>query len=325
MNPLLKILQDDGQLDEETCIRIASAERQKPLSVFWHIRTILYLGISVLAGGLGILIYKHIDTIGHAAIVALIGLLCASCFFYCIKNIQPFTKAKAEPPGTAYDYVLLLGCLLFITFLGYLQWQYLVFGFRYGLATFVPACVLLLVAYRFDHLGILTLGITLFASWLGLTITPLQILSGNNFSSDRIIFTGAALALIFSATAYMQYKNDFKKHFVFTYMNFAVHLAGISCLSGLFFLSSVIWLPLFLLAIFGMQYYARLERSFYFLLMAVLYGSIGVIYLITRSIFIILPDAAAVYLVFMLYIGACAGIISFLRKIRKSFQKNDPV
>jgi len=45
------------------------------------------------------------------------------------------------------------------SFIGYLQYQYSAFGTHYGMATLIPMLALFLIAYYFDHLGILSLAI----------------------------------------------------------------------------------------------------------------------------------------------------------------------
>jgi len=319
----LHILEQEGLLDDAACSRIREDEASRLFSVHWHVKTLLYLGVTLVSAGFGLLIYKNIDTIGHLAIVIVIGLLSGGCFFYCIKNSYPFSRLKAASPGIGYDYILLLGCLLFITFLGYLQWQYLIFGFRYGLATFIPACLLLVTAYRFDHLGVLTLGLTLFASWLGLSITPLELLRYNDFSSERIIYTGAMLALIFTAVAWLQHRENFKMNFVFTYIHFAAHLAGISCLAGIFQLNtSIIWIPLLGMAMYALHRYSKHEKSFYLLLVSLFYGYFGAGYLFVK-LMSVMPEVIAVYASFALFIGSSMWLIVYLKRTWKSFHRHD--
>ncbi len=319
MNPVTEKLKADGALDPATAERIAQHESTQPLSLYWHVRTLLYLGVTLLAGGLGVLIYKNIDTIGHAAIVTLIGILCAGCFYYCIRSLPPFSREKTESPGSAYDYILLLGCLLFLIFLGYLQWQYSVFGSRYGLATFIPAMVLLFVAYRFDHLGVLAMGLTLLASWVGISVTPVALLTNNDFSSGRLIVTAFVLALAYGLGGFLHRQQRFKAHFAFTWIHFAIHLAGISALAGLFTQSQIIWTLLLATSVYLMWRYAVAEKSFYVLLVAVVYGFIGAAFLVTMHIFNIVPEPLAAYLMMAFYIGGSIWLIRFLKSMRNQF------
>jgi hypothetical protein len=66
---------------------------------------------------------------------------------------------------------------LFLTFVGYLQFEYNVFGNKWGLATFIPMVLLFMSAYYFDDLGVLSIAIVNLATWVGITVTPLQLLS----------------------------------------------------------------------------------------------------------------------------------------------------
>ena len=166
--PIFEKLHTEGLLSEESLNKIKALNERKTLSVHWELRTILYLGVLLLASGLGVLIYKNIDSIGHLAILIFIAALCVGGFFYCFKNKLPFSTLKVKAPNSFFDYVLLLACLCFIIFIGYWQFQYNVFSDRFGLVTFIPMVVLFFCAYFFDHLGILSLAITNLAAWIGI-------------------------------------------------------------------------------------------------------------------------------------------------------------
>src|SRR6188768_686875 len=166
---LLNQLHAEGIISDSSFTKARLAGEKKLFPVQWELKTILYLGILLLTSGLGILVYKNIDTIGHQAILLFIALICAGSFVYCNKNKEPFATSRVASPNALFDYVLLLGCSMFIIFIAYLQYQYNVFGDRYGLATFFPMVVLFLSAYYFDHLGILSMAITSFGAWLGIT------------------------------------------------------------------------------------------------------------------------------------------------------------
>ena len=90
-----KLLQS-GLITENEFEKIKSAEAQKKVSVHWDLRTLLYLGILLLVTGLGIVVYKNIDTIGHDAIITFILVCCAACFFYCFKKAKGFSLQKIE-------------------------------------------------------------------------------------------------------------------------------------------------------------------------------------------------------------------------------------
>ena len=319
---LLNQLHEEGILSDYSFGKIRFATANKLLSVHWEIRTLLYLGVLLLSSGLGILVYKNIDTIGHQVILLFIALVCAGSFVYCIKNKLPFSTARVSSPNGFFDYILLLGCSTFIIFIAYLQYQYNVFGTRYGLATFFPMVMLFLSAYYFDHLGVLSMAVTNLAAWLGLTVTPMHILQENDFSSSRIIFTGLFLGVLLIASGWATDKKNFKKHFEFTYSNFGLHILLISSLAAMFqFYPRLLWFVLLLGVVYFFYVKAIKDKSFYFILMIALYAYIGISYMFLSTLnFMGSFGMALVYLAFLYFIISAVALILFLIKTNKKIK-----
>lgn len=309
-----------GLISEQSLAKIKSAEKTKLFSIHWELRTVLYLGVLLLTGGLGILIYKNIDTIGHQVILAFILLLSAGCFYYCEKTKLPFSWSKVRSPNGYFDYVLLLGCLTMLSFIGYLQAQYNTFGDRYGLATFIPMVILFFCAYYFDHLGILSVAITNMAAWMGLAVTPLEIFKANNFADSELIFAGLALGVFLTAMSHLSSIRKIKAHFCFTFLNFGMNILFISCLAGMFFFDSffLLWLIPLLALVFYFYRRALAMRSFYIILMLTFYGYIGISYafvnLFSFEVF------EVVYLMMLYFIASAVYIIIFLIRMNKKLK-----
>lgn len=280
---ILEQLSQKGITSEQETTQLVDFEQHNLFSVHWELRTILYFGVTMLSSGLGILIYKNIDSIGHGVLIALIGLLSAACFYYAWKHRKPFSPQLVESDSPFADYALLLACLTFLTMEGYWQYQYNIFGERYGLVTFIPAVLFLCCAYYFDHRGVLSMGLTAFASWVGLTVTPLGVFQ-NNFSDTYIVMTAVLVGSIFVLVGWLSERYDFKKHFSFTYILLGGNLALIASLVGLIGNEMLLYfVPLALLCV-TMVWYARRTQSFFFLLMGVVYGYIGITYLLIRML-----------------------------------------
>ncbi len=317
-------LHSDGFISEASFEKIKAQESKQLLSVHWELKTILYLGVLLLTTGLGIIIYKNIDSIGHQAILAFIALLSAGSFYYCYKTKLPYAVEKVEAPNPFYDYVLLLGGLSFITFIGYLQFQFQVFGTRYGLATFIPMLVIFFSAYYFDHLGLLSIAITNLAAWAGIAVTPTRILAQNDFNSQTIIFTGLLLGAVLMGMGVATQKINIKKHFEFTYSNFGTHILFISCLAALFNFEAtyLLWFLLLVGICFFFYRKAIKEKSFYFMLLLTLYGYVGLSYVIVRLLFYTgNAEMAGVYLAFLYFIASAIGMIVFLISMNKKLKK----
>jgi hypothetical protein len=305
----------DGILSQEQGARIADFESDKAMTVHWELRTILYLGILLFMTGLGILVYLNIDTIGHTVIIGAIAAACIACFYYGVKKRRPYSNEEIIHESPLYDYVVLLGCLLFGLFIGYLQFQYSVFGLHYGLATILPAILYFVTAYLFDHKGILSLGITGFAASAGVSITPMRLLEYNDFDSMQIIIASILVGSVFAGFSKWADMRGIKKHFGFTYNNFACNILFIACLAYLFNDDLPIRFIAFLF-IAGLTFYyiryAIAEKSFLFLLLSVLYGFIALTYVFFLMLFQFNNAYEFAFMLGLFYIiASCAGIVLF--------------
>lgn len=312
----------DEQLISETSHQKINLYRgSKNFSLHAYIKLFLYLGVTLIASGLSILIYKNIETIGHAAIVIIIGLFSTACFTYCTLKKNNFSFEKVEAPNIWFDYVLLLGALLLLTLIGYLQFQFHLFGDQWGLATFIPFIILFFAAYYFDHIGVLSMAIVLFASWLGIAVTPVELFRNNDFESSRFIYTGVALSLLLATVAWLTNKFEFKKHLTFTYLNFALHIGFVASLCGLFTLN-MDWLWCIVMALFFIAAfkYAFAQKSFYVLLISVLYTYIGLSYIIIQIGQLITNGTSLAYLMLIYFILTAIMLIKYLREFKKEMQ-----
>jgi hypothetical protein len=313
-----------GLINEAEFEKVKADEAHQQVSVHWDIRILLYAGIFLLMTGLSIVVYKNIETIGHAAILAFILVCCLACFFYCLKNSKGFSGQKIEPPNIWFDYVLLLGCLLLLTFIGYIQYQYTIFGNRWGMATFIPMVLLFVSAYYFDHIGVLSLAITNLAAWIGIVVTPMQLLKAIDFSSDVIIYSGLLLGATLTIISYFTLSKNIKAHFSFTYKNFGLNIFFIFCIAAMFHFTPYYFLWFLLLAGVGFLSFknALQENSFYFLLVTILYGYAGLSFVIVKLLSP-LQHPGKDYLIMFYFIASGIAVIWILIYLNKILFKNE--
>lgn len=318
-------LANSGLVPPEQRRRITDYERLKPFSVHQELRGVLYVGIGLLSAGLGWLLYERYDQIGPNLILAGLSLLCAGCFVMVWQNRPPVSARYAEPRSKLAGPVLLLGCLLFLTIEGYAQYEYQVFGTRYGLVTLLPALLFLALAYRFDHAGVLALGITALVSWVGVTIRPLEFYVKGNFVDARVTASALTVALLLIVVAQGLARQRLKIHFTFTYMLLAGNLLFVALLAGLFNFET--WrVPVTLglmLACFAADRYARRPTqnsaepdpaNWVFLLMGAVYGFIGLTFLF----FTYLP-AADTLVIAVYFIAVGLVLIQYLLTAGRRF------
>jgi len=321
MDNLYENLHADGLISNESFEKVK--QRSDLFSVHWEIKTLLYLGVLLLTSGLGLLIYENIDTIGHQFVLALIALICIGCFGYCFKTSLPFNSGKVKSPNTSFDYILLLGSVSLLTFIGYLQFEYKVFGTNYNLATLIPMIVLFFTAYYFDHLGILNMAIANLAVWMGVSVTPKSLLLNTTFDSQTIIYTYLALGIILLAGAYLTQRFNLKKHFKFSYQHYGVHVTFISLLAGYFFYYNSAFAMLWMLMLSAVAWLifrdAFKNHSFYFLLLVVLYSYVAISSLVVR-VMMLAEDEGALYLTMLYFIGSAIGLIFLLINLNKKIK-----
>ncbi|GAB3792446.1 hypothetical protein GCM10028819_02640 [Spirosoma humi] len=293
MSPVdvLNELGKQGILPPEQQTKLSEIEHQRPFSLHWEFRSMLYIGILLLSSGLGLLIYDNFDQIGQGALLTGIAVACVSCFYFAWRFRPEWTPAQTRSRSTFGDYALILACLLFLTLEGYAQYAYNVFGSRYGLVTLLPALLFVPLAYRFDHRGVLGMALTALISWVGVTVRPLEFYFKTNFFDQKTVFSAIGLALVLIAVAIGLERRKIKPHFTYTYLTIAGNLLMVALLGGLFNFEGIrLWFALGLAAacIVFDQYSRRGRRlplteggngSFLFLLMSTVYGYIGVTYL----------------------------------------------
>ncbi|MDB5202199.1 MAG: hypothetical protein JWQ27_1608 [Ferruginibacter sp.] len=317
---LFEKLHTDGWISDRSFSKIKA--EVGIFSIHRELKMLLYLGIVLLTTGLGILVYKNIDSIGHTAILLLLAIISSACLYYCFRN-SPGYAPKRINSSASFGYILLLGCLSMLIFVAYLQFQFHIFGEHYGLATFFPMLFLMASAYYFDHIGVLSLGISNFAAWAGISITPLHLLE-NDFATTRIIYTGIALGLLLILAGESSQRKNVKAHFAFTYINFGFHLLLVSLLAALFTLSwNLLWFCLTATACFYFYRKAQMERSFYFLLLSVIYGYIALSYVVLNNLVFMSADVMMIGLLYLIFSGIGTAVV--LIRANKKLKSDDRV
>ena len=284
---LLADLEAHGLLPPAQAAVIAQDERTRPFSLHYELRALLYLGITLLAGGVGVLIYQHIDSIGHGVIIGAITLAMSVSYGYAVRHQSAFTWGEAPRTSLAADYLLLLSCLLFLVLEGYLQAQYQLFGTRYGLATVLPAGLFLGLAYRFDHRGVLSLAITALAAWVGVSVAPLEVFRQDVWWYSALSEPALLLGLALVAAGLLSEFLDRKRHFAFTYLSLGSNVALLAASSLLFHTEGVYCLPWLLLVLglsAGLVWYARRTQSYLFLLLSVAYSYVAITYVLVVAL-----------------------------------------
>jgi hypothetical protein len=240
--------------------------RRRLVSVRFEIRALLYAGVLLLTAGVGLLVKEHHQDIGPWAIAGGLGLAAAACLAWVIRKAAPFSWEEIPSPNVAFDYVLLLGLLLFASDLAYVEVEFTLLGPRWSHHLFIVGAVYLFAAYLWDSRTILGLALTTLAAWRGISIS---LLSGSLWRSDAGDLRANALAMgaLYMAAAALAVLRKRKAHFEEVYANAGLLLFLGALVSGVLGsrVNWAVWLAaLLVVAVLVMWLSFRLGRSVYF-------------------------------------------------------------
>ncbi|KAF2326334.1 DUF2157 domain-containing protein [Flavobacterium ginsenosidimutans] len=254
---------EKGLITENQFEEIKAYRNLGMFSLNAELKLFLYLSVLLFTSGIGILIYENIDSIGHIAILAILLIVILVCFFYCFKHSKGFQKEETTFEHPVLEYLVLAGNILTCIFIGYLQFQYKPFGEHYGLATLVPTIVSFFCAYYFDNRSVLTIAITGLAAYVGLSVTPQDLLSNNDFyASQNLSYSAVMLGVLLILWTIYSRRISLKTHFGLVFLTFALHIISIASIANLTNFDTITWL-IFALVLAGSTYYFYKESYDY--------------------------------------------------------------
>ncbi|MCZ6820404.1 MAG: hypothetical protein O7G31_13075 [Calditrichaeota bacterium] len=310
--PYLDQLFEKKLLDKKQYTLLSAIYSKKIFSLYYELRTGLYLGVLSFTTGAGILIYENAGSLAHLLNNVVLSAIMLACFWYAGWHRAPFTTAEVESPTPYYDYVLLLGALLFLIIEGYLQNIYGVFGQQWGLAVAVPAALFFVVAYVFDHGGVLSLAIVTAAAAVGLQVSVVAWYKNNVFSEESLIYPAIIFSVCLTAIAFVLDNLKIKRHFTFSYLLWNSVILLTALLAALFqFQPKLLFFLILAATSAGAIYHARKTQTYVFFLIGVTSLYIAVTYMIARLGNI---DPVIWYLYFL---ASCIGLVFFvIRSVR---------
>lgn len=269
-------LLEQGFITDEQFTEITSYRSRAIFSLNAELKMFLYLSVILFTTGIGLLVYDNIDTIGHSIIIGLVFTVMIVCYYFSFKKAPQFSKTKTEFKSPVMEYIVLTANLLTCIFIGYLQFQYTAFGTHYGLATIIPTVIGLFSAFYFDNKNVLSLAITGLAAYIGLTVTPQSLIQNDFYTTDALSYAAIGLGTALLVWNYYCNKINLKTHFSFTYLTFAQHLIGISCLNNLID-QEAYWLffPLLALVTYYFYHLSYKLKSISIFIFTLIYGFIG--------------------------------------------------
>jgi uncharacterized membrane protein len=222
----------------ETLLRVA---RRDLVSVERELRTLLYAGVALIVAGAGLFLKENHDRLGPVAIATLLGVAAAACLVYAARRLPAFTWQAAVSEHLGADYVLLLGVLLFGADLGYLESQLHLFGHEWPYHLLLVAAVAFVLAYRFDSRAVLSIALTSFTAWRGVSVS-LALAARGGTSASSIRWNAIGCGALFLAAAVASVRLRWKAHFEGVYATLGLVLVLGALVSGAW-MSDRAWIP----------------------------------------------------------------------------------
>jgi hypothetical protein len=250
----------------------------------------------------GATVKERVD-LGPAAIIGLLSLGVAACFWYCAARLRPWSPDQVESPTAAFDYVLYVGCGLLGVLLAFIESKFKLLGSNWDLHLLYSGAIFLYAAYRCDNRLVLAMALADLTTWLGIRWSRFDLF----IEANRVaaVLWGAALA----GGGLALEKQRLKAHFTDTYLQLGVNLALAGMLSGA--------------GGFGTLWFWLLEASCAFVVMKALqakrlayfvygagYGYAGLAYAVSP---VLRFDGTAYSLFFLLSAAALVGAVFFFR------------
>jgi hypothetical protein len=274
-------LRREGILSSEQAALFSRVARRELVSVRVEIRALLYLGVLLLTSGVGIFVVEHHADIGRWAIAASMAVASIACLAWVIRSAPPFSWREVESPSVAFDYILLLGLLLFASDLAYVEAQFTLLGPRWVHHLLVVASVYVVAAYRWDSRVVLSLGLSTLAAWRGVSVSLMARSLGAG-DAGELRANAVVLGLLYVIAAVPSVRLDRKAHFEEIFGNAGLLLLFGGLVSGVL-LSDLGWgiglVALLVVAAAVMWISSRAGRAAYFA-EAVLAAYVGLVRLL---------------------------------------------
>jgi hypothetical protein len=222
-------LVESGILPPERAPLLLREARGELLSVHGELRALLYAGVLLLTGGVGLLVEQNLDRIGPPVIAAALGLAALAALVWVARVAPPFSWGEVASPSLAFDYILLLGVLLAAADLAYIEVKLSPLGAHWPWHLLIVALLTGLAAFRFDSRIVFSLSLSTFAAWRGVSVGHFGTAAFWGSTAGTVRWNAIGCGALFAGLGLILSRAGRKAHFAPA----AVHLGWLLVLGGL--------------------------------------------------------------------------------------------
>ena len=270
---------EQGAISPEQYVYLTSLSRGEPFSLFLELNVLLYAGVLAFVAGLGWTVTTWSRQIGDVVIFAVLSIFLAACFWHCFSRAPIWSPGETPAPSPVFDYVLYLGSLVWCVELAYLENRFHVLSGQWDLYLLATAAFFFFLAYRFDNRFVLSLALSSFAGWFGVTISHWPSVQDAAYREYAILY-----CLVVGTGGALLQRVGLKSHFFGTYLNIAANVLFWAVLSGVFEQQSYgLWFLALLVACGASLAWGLTRRQFVFVAYPAVYGYVGLSSILVRG------------------------------------------
>lgn len=266
----LNELERDGVLFGAQAELLRQVYGRQVISVRWELRGLLYLGLLVFMAGLGLWMRKGFGEAGHLALCSAIGGGGLACFAHAFRTGGGFSPGRLESPSATHDYLLFLACLLYGTWVTYLELRWGVLGEAWTAHLLGSALLYGLLAHYFDNRLVLSLSLATLGAWWGVKVSLFGAGELGLALRGSALAYGGAVVAAGGLSAWL----GWKPHFLPVHLHLGANALLAAALSGVLETGGL-WLLVLVFLAGAAAAYGVCSRSFSFLVYGVLYGYVG--------------------------------------------------
>jgi len=166
LEPELRELHAEGLIDDATAARALARDCGRVFSLYAELRALLYVGVLLVMGGVGIILARNFERIGPLGLVLGMALLAVACAVPALR-----ARRAGRALTVAAEYLLLLAVLLVSADLGYAERQFTLLGPLWSWHLLLLAVLHAAIAYAFASPLVLAASLTALAGWFGVGST----------------------------------------------------------------------------------------------------------------------------------------------------------
>ncbi len=217
-------LQQEEKISDNRIKELEEKLDSSNLSVYWEIKILLGLGISLFSIGILNIIIEYFNHSLKWLLVVLLLIAFIATAYYCFTRKESFSWGEVEQKAKFFDLVLIACTTFFLSLEGYVQYEFSLFGDRYNDIAIITTLFYFFCAYYFDNRVILTKGLIAFTAWFAIEFDVLSWENTNVFKQGIPVVESMLVGVGFLIIGYITSRNNWKKHFHKTYLIFATQL-----------------------------------------------------------------------------------------------------